>query len=65
MRNYHSLEEKAEINRLLDDVKEEYEKGIQSVLSYNNPKLFGNCHKIPKLKKNSDKSWIGFNSTKQ
>merc|ERR1712021_207060 len=34
-----------------DDVKEEYEKGIQSVLSYNNPKLFGNCHKIPKLKK--------------
>ena len=51
MRNYHSLEENAEINRLLDDVKEEYEKGIQSVLSYNNPKLFGNCHKIPKLKK--------------
>ena len=51
MRNYHSLEEKAEINRLLDDVKKEYEKGIQSVLSYNNPKMFGNCHKIPKLKK--------------
>jgi large subunit ribosomal protein L5 len=51
MRNYHSLEETAEINRLLDDVKEEYEKGIQSVLSYNNPKMFGNCHKIPKLKK--------------
>ena len=51
MRNYHSLEEKAEINRLLDDVKKEYKKGIQSVLFYNNPKMFGNCHKIPKLKK--------------
>ena len=51
MRNYHSLEEKAEINRLLDDVKKEYEEGIQPVLSYNNPKMFGNCHKIPKLKK--------------
>ena len=51
MRNYHSLEEKAEINRLLDDVKKEYEKGIQSVLSYTNPKMFGNCHKIHKLKK--------------
>jgi len=51
MRNYNSLEEKAEINRLLDDVKKEYEKGIQSVLSYNSPKMFGNCHKIPKLKK--------------
>ena len=51
MRNYHSLEEKAEINRLLDDVKKEYKKGIQSVLFYNNPKMFGNCHKIPKLEK--------------
>ena len=51
MRNYHSLEEKAEINRLLDNIKTEYEEGIRPVLGYNNPKMFGNCHKIPKLKK--------------
>ena len=51
MRNYNSLQEKAEINCLLDDVKKEYEKGIQSALFYNTPKTFGNCHKIPKLKK--------------
>lgn len=51
MRNYHSLEEKAEINRLLDDIKKEYNEGIQYVLSNNNPKMFGNHHKIPKLKK--------------
>merc|ERR1712071_672453 len=25
--------------------------GISPVLGYNNPKMFGNCHKIPKLKK--------------
>ena len=51
MRNYNSLEEKAEINRLLDNIKKEYEEGITPVLGYNNPKMFGNYHKIPKLKK--------------
>jgi len=51
MRNSHLLEEKAEINRLLNNIKKEYEEGIQPVLAYNNPKMFGNCHKIPKLKK--------------
>ena len=51
MRNSHLLEEKAEINRLLHNIKKEYEEGIQPVLAHNNPKMFGNCHKIPKLKK--------------
>ena len=51
MRNPHSREEKAEINRLLDDIKKEYEEGIRPVLSNNNPTMFGNPHKIPRLKK--------------
>ena len=51
MRNPHSREEKAEINRLLDDIKKEYEEGIRPVLSINNPTMFGNPHKIPRLKK--------------
>ena len=50
MRNPHSREEKAEINRLLDDIKKEYEEGIRPVLN-NNPTMFGNPHKIPRLKK--------------
>ena len=51
MRNPHSLEEKAEINRLLDNIKKEYEEGIRPVLSNNNPLMYGNPHKIPRLKK--------------
>jgi large subunit ribosomal protein L5 len=51
MRNSHLLEEKAEINRLLNNIKKEYNEGIQPILSYNHSKMFGNCHKIPKLKK--------------
>ena len=51
MRNYSSLEEIAEINCLLEDVKKEYEEGIKPVLKKNNPQMFGNFHKIPKLKK--------------
>jgi len=51
MRNPHSREEKAEINRLLDDIKKEYEEGIRPALSINNPTMFGNPHKIPRLKK--------------
>lgn len=51
MRNPHLLEEKAEINRLLNNIKKEYDEGIQPVLNYNNSKMFGNFHKIPKLKK--------------
>ena len=51
MRNPHSREEKAEINRLLDNIKKEYEEGIRPVLSNNNPLMYGNPHKIPRLKK--------------
>lgn len=51
MRNYHSLEEIAEINCLLENIKKEYEEGIRSVLRKNNSRLFNNPHKIPKLKK--------------
>lgn len=51
MRNPHSLEEKAEINRLLQNIKKEYEEGIAPVLINNNPIMFGNANKIPKLKK--------------
>jgi large subunit ribosomal protein L5 len=51
MRNQHSLEEIAEIHRLLEDIKGEYEHGIRAVLQKNNPTLFGNPHMIPKLKK--------------
>ena len=51
MRNPHSLEEKAEINRLLDNIKKEYEEGIRPVLNNNNPSMYGNLNKIPRLKK--------------
>merc|ERR1712191_21100 len=43
--------EKAEINRLLHNIKKEYEEGIAPVLINNNPSMFGNVNKIPKLKK--------------
>lgn len=51
MRNNHSVQELAEINRLLIDIKKEYENGIRPILAKNDPVLFGNPHKIPKLKK--------------
>jgi len=51
MRNPHSREEKAEINRLLDNIKKEYEEGIQPVLRNNNPLMFANPNTIPRLKK--------------
>lgn len=51
MRNYSSLEEIAEINCLLEDIKKEYEEGIRPVLQKNNLQRFSNPHKIPKLKK--------------
>jgi len=54
MRNQHSLEEIAEIHRLLEDIKGEYEQGIRVVLQKNDPVLFGNPHMIPKLEKNSN-----------
>lgn len=51
MLNQHSLEEIAEIHRLLEDIKKEYEEGIKPVLVKNSPKLFRNPHTVPKLKK--------------
>jgi len=51
MLNQHSLEEIADIHRLLDDIKKEYEEGVKPVLLKNSPKLFKNPHTVPKLKK--------------
>lgn len=51
MLNQHSLEEIAEIHRLLENIKKEYEEGIKPVLVKNSPNLFRNPHTVPKLKK--------------
>jgi large subunit ribosomal protein L5 len=51
MLNQHSLEEIAEINLLLQDIKKEYEKGIKPILLKNSSNLFDNPHTVPKLKK--------------
>jgi len=51
MLNQHSLEEIAEIHRLLEDIKKEYEDGIKPILLENSPKLFNNAHTVPKLRK--------------
>ena len=51
MRNYGSLEEISEINCLLENIKKEYEEGIKPVLEKNNPYMYNNPHKVPKLKK--------------
>lgn len=47
----HSLEEISEISYLLENIKKEYTQGIIPVLKKNDLTLFGNPHKIPKLKK--------------
>lgn len=51
MRNPNSLEEVAEIQSLLTDIKKEYNDGIRAVLEKNHSNLFRNVHTIPKLKK--------------
>ena len=51
MRNPNSLEEVAEIQSLLTDIKKEYTEGIRGVLQKNDPELFRNIHTIPKLEK--------------
>jgi large subunit ribosomal protein L5 len=51
MLNQHSLEEIAEIHRLLENIKKEYEEGIKPVLVKNSPNLFRNPHTVPKLNK--------------
>jgi len=51
MRNYQSLEEISEVNCLLDNIKKEYEYGIQPILKNNYFNIYYNKHKLPKLKK--------------
>lgn len=51
MRNQHSLEEIAEINCLLEDIKKEYKDGIRIFLKKNNAHIYNNPHTIPKLEK--------------
>jgi large subunit ribosomal protein L5 len=51
MLNQHSLEEIADIHNLLENIKEEYEKGIKPILVKNTPSRFRNPHTVPKLKK--------------
>ena len=51
MLNQHSIEEIAEIHILLDNIKQEYEKGIKPIILKNSPNLFKNPHTVPKLKK--------------
>ena len=51
MLNQHSREEIADIYNLLNDIKKEYERGIQPILIKNTPNRFRNPHTLPKLKK--------------
>jgi len=51
MINQYLLEDIAETNCLLEDIKKEYKEGIRPILNKNDLFLFGNPHKIPKLKK--------------
>ena len=51
MRNSQLVQEKAELNLLLDDIKKEYAQSIKYALHKNNPEMFGNINKIPKLTK--------------
>jgi large subunit ribosomal protein L5 len=51
MRNYQSLEEISEVNCLLENIKKEYEYGIQPILRDNYSRIYHNPHKLPKLKK--------------
>jgi large subunit ribosomal protein L5 len=51
MRNQNTLEEVAEIQSLLTDIKKEYTTGIRTVLIKNDPQRFRNVHTLPKLEK--------------
>ena len=51
MLNQHSVEEIADIYNLLDDIKQEYEEGIKTLLIKNSPSSYSNPHTVPKLKK--------------
>ena len=51
MVNQQSLQEVAEMQLLLEDIKKEYQTGISNILRRNNPSIFRNFHTVPKLKK--------------
>lgn len=51
MYNQHSFEDIAEIYGLLEDIKKEYNNGIQVVLQKTISNVFSNPHTIPTLKK--------------
>jgi large subunit ribosomal protein L5 len=51
MLNQHSLEEVAEIQSLLINIKKEYEDGIKPILVKSSPVFFKNLHTVPKLQK--------------
>lgn len=51
MLNQHSFEEIADIYNLLDDIKQEYEKGIKPILIKSSPSRYCNPHTVPKVKK--------------
>jgi len=51
MRNPNSTEEIAEIHRLLEDIKAEYNAGFRGIIKRNNPNVYRNEHIIPKLEK--------------
>lgn len=51
MLNQHSLEEVGDIHNLLEDIKKEYEQGIQPILIRNSCSRFNNLHTLPKLEK--------------
>ena len=62
MSTKHSLKELAEINYLLEDIKKEYIEGINPILKETNSILFGNPHKISKLKKIQINRGLGLSS---
>lgn len=62
MRNYQSLEEISEVNCLLDNIKKEYEYGIQPILKNTYSNIYYNKHKLPKLKKIQINRGLGLNA---
>lgn len=51
MSNKYYIEDIAEVNCLLENIKKEYGKGIKPVLLKSNPEIYNNPHKVPKLEK--------------
>ena len=51
MKNAQSLQEIAEMELLLEDIKNEYNQGIIKILQKNNSVIYRNFHNIPKLQK--------------